>query len=154
MLAHRVAGAFAIVEKARIGDLAFQLLEAVPFARDEGLEVHKQKRRLRDGAQSPFFRWNQLSFFGDAGPDGLCAAITAGKLLDPTGGVDELLFAGEKRMAGGANANFDVPAGRAGMVDRTAGADHFRLVIVRMNVRFHVGKRVRTVAAESAGRKW
>ena len=105
-------------------------------------------------SESPFFGWNQLSFFGDAGPGSLHAAIAAGKFLNPACGVDELLFAGEKRMAGGADADFDVPASRAGMVDRAAGADNVRLVIVRMNVRFHVGKRVRTVAAESAGRKW
>ena len=82
------------------------------------------------------------------------AAIAAREFLHPAGGIDELLFAGEKRMAGGADADFDVPASRAGMVDRAAGAANVRLVVVRMNVRFHVGKRVRTVAAESAGRKW
>jgi hypothetical protein len=47
MLAHGVAGALPIVEKVRIGDLAFQLLEAFSFVRDEGLKVHKQKRRSR-----------------------------------------------------------------------------------------------------------
>ena len=46
MLAHGIARLLPVVEKVRIGDLAFQLLEAFPFARDEGLEVHKQKRRL------------------------------------------------------------------------------------------------------------
>ena len=35
MFAHDFAGAFAVLEKARIGDLAFELLEAFAFALDE-----------------------------------------------------------------------------------------------------------------------
>jgi len=80
----------------------------------------------------------QLSLFAAA--CGLRAAVTAGKFLDPPGGIDELLFAGKKRMAGGADANFYVPARRAGVIDRTTGAADLRLVVLRMNVRFHGGK--------------
>jgi hypothetical protein len=39
------------------------------------------------------------------------------------------------------------------VIDRAAGADHLRLVVFRMNVRFHGGKRVGTVVAKSWGRK-
>ena len=152
MLAHRLAGPLPVVKKVRIGNLAFQLLEALPFTRDEGLEVHKQKRRLHAEAQSPFVRQNQLSLFRDAGAGRLRAAIAARKFLDAAGGIDKLLFAGEKRMAGRADADLDVPAGGTGMVDRTAGAANLRLVVLRMNVRFH-RKRAVKVAAKTGYRK-
>jgi hypothetical protein len=46
MLTHDFAGALAIVEKAWIGDLALQLLEALSFAIDQGLEIHKTKTAI------------------------------------------------------------------------------------------------------------
>jgi hypothetical protein len=96
---------------------------------------------------------NQLSLPSDAGAVGLRAPVPAGELLNSAGGIDKLLFAGKKRMAGGADADLDVLAGRAGMVDRTAGAANLRLVVVRMNVRFHSGKRVEKVTAKVRCRK-
>ena len=92
----------------------------------------------------------QLSFLG-AGR--LCLTVAAGEFLYATRGIDEFLFAGEKRMASGANADLDVPTRRAGMVDRAAGADNIRLVVFRMNVRFHGGKRAGMVDAKAAPRK-
>ena len=57
MLAHGFAGAFPVVEKVRIGDLAFQLLEAFPFALDEGLKIHKQITATPKAVRkSPFVR--------------------------------------------------------------------------------------------------
>ena len=156
MLAHGVAGALAVVEKMRIGDLAFQLLEAFAFALDEGLEVHISKTGdcAASGRRSPLqLGAKSAKLFGDAGAGRLGAAVAAREFLDPARGIDKLLFAGEKRMAGGADADFNVPARRAGMIDRAAGAANFRLVVVRMNVRFHSGKRAGKVAAKGARRK-
>ena len=82
--------------------------------------------------------YNELSFLFGAGS--FRAAVSAGKFLDPARGIDKLLFASEKRMAGGADADFNIPAGRAGVINRATGAANVRLVIIRMDVRFHVGK--------------
>jgi len=153
VLAHGFARALSIVEKARIGNIAFQLLETLPFTRDEGLKIHKQKRRLRNHPESPFVRRNQLSFFGNSASR-FRAAVAAGEFFNTAGGVDKLLFAGEKRMAGRANADLNVPTRRAGMVDRAACADNIRLAVFRMNVRFHGGKRARTLVAAGAFCKW
>src|SRR6187549_1735281 len=68
------------------------------------------------------------------------AAIAAREFLHPAGGIDELLFAGEKRMASGADTDLDVLLRRTGVVNRTAGAGDFGFEIFRMDVRFH-GKR-------------
>ena len=86
----------------------------------------------------------KLSFPGDASAGGLGAAVAAREFFDAAGGVDELLFAGEKRMARGADADFNVPLGRAGVVDSTASAGDVGLEILWMNVRFHVGNERRT----------
>jgi hypothetical protein len=48
----------------------------------------------------------QLRLLGRA--RGLGAAVTAREFLDAAGGVDKLLFAGEKRMASGTDADFNV----------------------------------------------
>jgi hypothetical protein len=68
----------------------------------------EQKGAIEPAGQSPPPAGNvYLGFF--AGASGFGAAVTAGEFLDPTGGIDELLFASEKRMAGGANADLDIP---------------------------------------------
>ena len=95
--------------------------------------------RARAGVNNPGDSRNQLSLLG-AGSGGLHAAVATGEFLDPAGGIDELLFAGEEGVTGGANTDLDIPACRAGMIDRAAGADNIRLVVLRMNVRFHGGK--------------
>jgi hypothetical protein len=93
----------------------------------------------------------QLSFFAAAG--GFCAAVTAGEFLDASGGIDEFLFAGEKRMASGADTDSNVTPRGAGVIDRAARADHIGLVIFRMNGRFHVGGRARNLIVASISRK-
>ncbi|MEY2485392.1 MAG: hypothetical protein QOH39_1040, partial [Verrucomicrobiota bacterium] len=42
------------------------------------------------------------------GPSGLGATVAAGEFLNPSRCIDELLFAGEKRMTSGANTDFNV----------------------------------------------
>ena len=56
----------------------------------------------------------QLTLFG--GASGLGAAVTARELLDASRRIDEFLLAREKRVTGGANADFNVTPGRTGCV--------------------------------------
>ena len=63
--------------------------------------------------------------------------VTLLELFDPAGGVDELLFTGEKRMAGGANFHPDVFRRGPGMVDRAARASNRGFNVVGMNVCLH-----------------
>jgi hypothetical protein len=85
--------------------------------------------------------YKELSFSRRGGASGLGAAIAPRKFLHASGSIDELLFPGEKRMARRANADFNVPLGRARVIDSAASADDIGLVILWMNVRFHVWKR-------------
>src|SRR5437763_3762794 len=55
-----------------------------------------------------------------AGAGGLGAAVTTREFFHAPGGVDEFLFAGEKRMARGADPDFNVPFSRAGVISRAA----------------------------------
>jgi hypothetical protein len=59
------------------------------------------------------------------------------ELLDPTGGVDELLLAREERMARRADFQADLLLGAAGRELVATRAHHFTLGIIRMNVSFH-----------------
>jgi hypothetical protein len=79
-----------------------------------------------------------LSFL--AGARRLGAAVTAGKLLDATCRIDEFLFAGEKRMASGADADSNVATCRARMIHGPARTHNIGLKILRMNARFHLQK--------------
>ena len=81
---------------------------------------------------------SQLSFFARAHSFG--AAVALGEFFDATGGVDEFLLAGEKRMAGGADTDSNVAPGRAGVIHRAARANDVGLVILWMNACFHVRK--------------
>src|SRR5258708_2118267 len=72
---------------------------------------------------------------------GLRAAVAARELLHPSGGINEFLLAGEKRMAGGTDADFNVSLGGAGMINRAARANDIGHLIIGMNVRLHVEKR-------------
>ena len=83
----------------------------------------------------------------------LCAAVAARELLDSAGRIDELLFACEKRMAGGANTDFNITPRRTGVIDGTTGAGDVGLVILRMNVRLHVQKRTLILSAIDRFRK-
>jgi hypothetical protein len=84
---------------------------------------------------------------------GLGAAVTTREFFHAPGGVDEFLFAGKKRMAGGADADFNVSFGRAGVINRAARANDIGLLIIGMNLRFHVEKRAQNLAAKGQIRK-
>ena len=83
----------------------------------------------------------------------LCAAVAARELLDSAGSIDEFLFAGEKRMASGADADFNITPGRTRVIDGTTGADDVGLVILRMNVCLHAQKRAYNLSAIDRFRK-
>ena len=75
------------------------------------------------------------------GARGLCAAETAGEFLDATGGIDEFLLAGEEGMAGGADADLEIAAGGAHMINGATGAGDGGLDVFWMNLCFHGSKR-------------
>jgi len=81
------------------------------------------------------------------GPRGFGAAVTPGEFFHASGGIDELLFAGEKWMASGTNTDLNIATRRAGVIHRAARTDDVGLVILWMNARFHVRKRGRNVTA-------
>jgi len=88
-----------------------------------------------------------------AGAGGLGAAVTAREFFHAPGGVDEFLFAGEKRMARSADPDFNVSFSRAGVINRAARANDIGLLIIGMNIRLHVEKRARNLAAKGQIRK-
>ena len=96
---------------------------------------------------------DQLSFSGDAAACCFGAAVAARELLDATRGIDEPLFACEKRMASGTNADFNITPRRTRVVNHAASAADFRLVIFRMNGRFHVQERTRNLCGKLPLRK-
>jgi hypothetical protein len=59
------------------------------------------------------------------------------KALNAPGRIHQLLFAGKKRVAFGANFNMDVAFGRTDLHNVSAGTRNGRLRIAWMNVRFH-----------------
>src|SRR6266516_5699289 len=79
---------------------------------------------------------------------GLGAAVTTREFFHAPSGVDEFLFAGKKRMAGGTDADFNVSFGRAGVINHAARANDVGLLIIGMNVRLHIEKRARNLAAQ------
>ena len=109
------------------------------------------------GARSPWRKrrerargYSQLSF---ARARGFGAAVTAREFFHAPGGIDEFLFAREKRMAGGADADFNVLFGRAGVINRAARANDIGLLIIWMNVCLHVQKRAQNLAVKGQIRK-
>jgi len=68
---------------------------------------------------------------------GLHVAIAAGELLDAARGIDEFLFASEKRMARGANTDLQPLPRRARVVGCATGAGDGGFFILGMNVGFH-----------------
>src|SRR6266480_4677240 len=102
------------------------------------------------GARRGERRYIQLSL---ARAGGLGAAVTTHEFFHAPGGVDEFLFAGKKRMAGGADADFNVSFGRVGVINRAARANDIGLLVIGMNVRLHVEKRAETLAAKGQIRK-
>ena len=59
------------------------------------------------------------------------------ELIDPAGGIDELLRAGVKRVADVADAEQDHGPGRTRLENIAASAADFRNLILRMYVSFH-----------------
>src|SRR5213080_969833 len=88
-----------------------------------------------------------------AGAGGLGTAVTTREFFHAPGGVDEFLFAGKKRMAGSADADFNVSFGRAGVINHAARANDIGLLVIGMNFRLHVEKRAQTLAAKGQIRK-
>ena len=93
----------------------------------------------------------QLTLFG--GASGLGAAVAAREFFHPARRIDEFLFAREKRVARGADADFNVTPGRTGMIHRAARANDIGLYVFRMNVRFHVQKGARNLRGMGDFRK-
>ena len=87
----------------------------------------------------------QLSFLLGAGSFG--AAVTAGKFLDPARGIDKLLFASEKGMTSGTNADLNIATRGASVIHRAACAHHISFVVFWMNVCFHLLNGARNVFA-------
>src|SRR5947207_13861387 len=69
---------------------------------------------------------------------GLGATVATREFFHPPGGIDKFLFAGEKRMAGGTDADSNVSFGRARVISRGALASDGGLLIIGMNVRFEI----------------
>ena len=92
--------------------------------------------------------YNELSFLRGAGS--FRAAVTAGKFLDAARRIDKLLFAGEKGMTGGTNADLNIATRGAGVIHRAACAHHISLVIFWMNACFHLLKGARNVFVNAA----
>ncbi len=68
----------------------------------------------------------------------LCVLKTASELVNTSAGVNKLLFAGEERMALGADINTDISAlCGTGCKCFSASADNVYLVVIRMNSFFH-----------------
>jgi hypothetical protein len=95
--------------------------------------------------------YKQLTLLG--GASRLGAAVTARKFFDASRGIDEFLLAREKRVAGGADADFNVSPRRTGMIHRAACANDVGLYVFRMNVRFHVRKGARNLRGMGDFRK-
>ena len=94
--------------------------------------------------------YNQLSL---ARASGLGAAVAASEFFHAPGGIDEFLLAREKRMAGGADADFNVSFGRASVINRAARANDIGRLIIGMNIRFHIEKRAESLAVNPQIRK-
>ena len=86
-------------------------------------------------------------------PRGFGAAVAAGEFFDAPGGIDELLFAREKRMTSGTNTDLNITARRAGVINRAARAHNIGIVVFWMNACFHLQKGARNVIMRSCSRK-
>ena len=90
-------------------------------------------------ARSPFSRWGgDLGFLSGLDcADGADGSVTAFEFIHAAGGIDEFLLAGEKGMACRADADFDVVAGRARAIRRTACTNDNGFDVVGMNLGLH-----------------
>src|SRR5438132_3593313 len=94
---------------------------------------------------------DQLSFLFS--PRGFGATVAAGEFFDAPGGIDELLFAREKRMTSGTNTDLNITARRAGVINGPARAHDIGIVILWMNARFNLQKEAGNVPARTCSRK-
>jgi hypothetical protein len=96
------------------------------------LGEHRRRAAVIDSR----YNGGQLSLLPGTGSFG--AAITAGKFLDATRGIDKLLLASKKWMTSGANADLNIAPRGAGVIHRAARANHIGFVIFWMNACFHL----------------
>jgi hypothetical protein len=89
----------------------------------------------------------QLSLLLGAG--GLRAAVAPSKFLDPARGIYKLLFAGEKGMTSGANADLNIATRGASVIHRATCAHDISLVIFWMNACFHLPNGARNVSVNA-----
>ena len=109
--------------------------------------VSRSRRRSPRGKRL----YKNLSFL--LSPRGFGATVTAGKLFDAPGGINKLLFAGEKWMTSGTNTDLNIATSGAGVIHRAACAHHVGLVIFWMDAGFHVRNGARNLIARSRTRK-
>ena len=100
---------------------------------------YSESKRQKEGGRCPACReasakWVRCSH---AALLALEFFIFLAEALDPTGRVDKFLFAGKERMALGADFNPDVFPGGTGFHHISTCALNGRLLIFRMNFRFH-----------------
>jgi hypothetical protein len=77
---------------------------------------------------------SSCAFFGGALGN---VRVALGELVDAARGIDKLLFTREKRVAGGANTDFQVLTGGAGLIRRATRAVNRGFAIIGMNAVFH-----------------
>ena len=100
-------------------------------------KAKKRETVMAHKAQSPFLCGEgNLSGFdaGFADTRRTACAVTTLELVDAASGIEELLFTREKRMAGGANADFDIVVRRTSAISRAASTCDHGLVVFRMNL--------------------
>jgi hypothetical protein len=69
----------------------------------------------------------------------LLAAVLLAEFINATAGIYHLLLAGEERVAGGADVQTQVTArGGASLKGVTAATGYGNLVVLGMDIRFHV----------------
>jgi hypothetical protein len=142
MFAQEVSSARGVFKERSSAKFGFEFLIAPPLLGNEESEIHAGNNgrtvRARGRAQPPFAVQEKLSFF--AGLDCASSAqssVTAFELVHTPGRVDKFLFAGEKGVARGADTDFDVLAGRARAIRRTAGTNDDGFDVIGMNRGLH-----------------
>ena len=89
----------------------------------------------------------QLSFLLGARSFG--AAIAARELFHAPSRIDKFLFAGEKGMTSGTNADLNIATSRAGVIHHTARAYDISLVVFGMNACFHLLNGARNLSVQT-----
>jgi hypothetical protein len=105
----------------------------------------------REGVRRGKRLYSQLSFL--LSPGGFGATVTASKLFHAPGGINKLLFAGEKWMTSGTNTDLNIATRRAGAIHRAACAHDIGFVIFWMDAAFHLQNGVRNLIARTRQRQ-